>query len=159
MINAVGNNCLKIVRVEVDDERDTAKTTAKIQVWDKAWNFRKIIVDSGGFGCGITDELIRRMGRKILGIDNAKRTIDKDERKGKVRKEDLYSHAVVLMEKEPPRIDIIDNLKLLRSLRSMTFEYTADKNLRIFGKYSHLAEAFVRACWCLKEKGMKLYCC
>ena len=58
---------------------------------------------------------------------------------------------------ERGEIDIIDNLKLLGSLKGMTFEYTAGKNLRIYGKNSHLAEAFVRACWCVKEKGLDIY--
>ena len=64
---------------------------------------------------------------------------------------------MMMMEAEPPKIDIINDLKLLRSLRSMTFEYTSEKNLKIYGKYSHLSEAFVRACWAVKEKGLNIF--
>jgi len=149
---------VKIVKAEIDDEKNTARTRAKIERWNDAYNFRKIFVDSGGFGCGVTNELIERLGRRVIGLDNAKKTIDKTtDRKGKIFKEDLYSNALVLMEKEPAQIDIIDELKLLKSLRSMTFEYTGDRNLKIYGKYSHLAEAFVRACWCVKEKGLNIF--
>jgi len=58
---------------------------------------------------------------------------------------------------ERDHIDIISDLDLLRSLKSMTFEYTTNANLRIYGKYSHLSEAFVRACWCVKAKNLKLF--
>ena len=41
--------------------------------------------------------------------------------------------------------------------KCMTFEYTADKNIKIYGNYSHISEAFVRACWATKAKGLKLF--
>jgi len=67
----------------------------------------------------------------------------------------LYSNALMLME--AGMIDIIHDSKLLRSLRSVTFEYTENKRVKIYGAYTHLAEAMVRACWCIKEKGLNLY--
>jgi len=35
---------------------------------------------------------------------------------------------------------------------------TGSNNIRIFGSYSHLSEALVRACWCVKDRGLDLYC-
>jgi len=43
------------------------------------------------------------------------------------------------------------------SLESIQFDYSDEKNLRIFGKYSHITEALIRAAWCIKEKGLKLF--
>lgn len=148
---------VRIVTAEEDDEKNTAITRAKLELMDEAYNFKRMFLDSGGFGCGVVDELKERLGRKVIGLDNAKKSLDKEGRTGKIFKEDLYSNARVLMEKNPPEIDIINNHGLLKSLRAITFEHTADKNLKIFGKGSHLAEAFVRACWAVKSKGLNLY--
>ena len=151
------NSRLKIVMPEVDDEPNTSKINYKIAHKDSSYNFVKLFVDSGGFGCGPTNELRKLLGRKVIGLDNSKKSIDKEGRTGKILKEDLYSNAKSMMERGD--VDIVDDLKLLRSLKSMTFEYTADKRLKIYGKYSHLAEAFVRACWAVNEKGLDLYVC
>ena len=58
---------------------------------------------------------------------------------------------------ETKKIELVSDMKLLKSLKSITFEYSGDKNLKIFGLYSHLAEAMVRACWCIKERGLALF--
>ncbi len=146
---------LKIIEPTTDDEPDTHKTNCKIVFIDSKFKFRKLFVDSGGFGCGPTDELTNLLGRRVVGLDNSKKTIDKEGRKGKIFKEDLYSNAKSMMERG--EIDIINSTKLLSSLRSMTFEYSEDRNIKIKGKKSHLAEAFVRACWAVKEKGLNIY--
>jgi hypothetical protein len=124
---------------------------------DDNYHFARIFIDDQGIGAGVTDILLQKLGSRVVGLNNAKKTLDKEGKIGKIFKEDLYSNAACLMEAEPPKIDIISNLKLLKSLKSVTFEYTTDKNLRIYGKYTHLAEAFVRACWAMKMKGLKLY--
>lgn len=151
-----GDKHLRIVEPETDDEPNTSVTNQKIVAKDLKFKFNRIFVDSGGFGCGPTDELIKLLGRKVVGLDNAKKTIDHEgERTTRIFKEDLYSNAKSMMERG--EVEIIDNLKLFGSLKGMTFEYTTDKRLRIYGKNSHLAEAFVRACWALKAKSLKLY--
>lgn len=149
------NNHLKIIEPETDDESNTTITNSKIVSRDKKFKFRRLFVDSGGFGCGPTDELKKLIGRRVVGLDNAKKSIDKEGRKGKILKEDLYSNAKSLMERG--EVEIINNLKLLNSLRSMTFEYNEDRSIKIKGRNSHLAEAFVRVCWAVKEKGLNIY--
>ncbi len=152
------NDDLRIVMVEESDEPNTVKTNKKIVAKDVDFNFRKLFVDSGGFGCGPSDELTEKLGRKVVGLNNAKKSIDKDtERTNKILKEDLYSNAKVLMERG--KILMIDSLPLLNSLKSMTFEYTEDRRIKISGKNSHIAEAFVRVCWAVKEKGLNIYVC
>ena len=155
-------NKIKIVFVETTMRRSLTDTAGRIVALDCIFSFAKIFIDDQGIGAGVTDILLEKLGGRVVGLNNAKKTLDRDPKTGdykigKVFKEDLYSNAACLMEHEPPHIEIISDLKLLKSLKSMTFEYTADKNLKIFGKYSHLAEAFVRACWCTKMKGLRLY--
>lgn len=147
---------LKIVLAETTERKSLTETTGRILEYHKNFNFNMIFIDDAGVGAGVTDILIEKLGRRVLGLNNAKKTMDKDGRKGKIFKEDLYSNAMVMLEKDG-ELELIDNLKLLKSLKSMTFEYTADKNLKIYGKYSHLSEAFVRACWAVKAKSLNLY--
>ncbi len=158
---------LKIVEPKLDDEPNTTIVNRKIVARDAMFKFRKLFVDSGGFGCGPTDELTNLLGRRVVGLNNAKKSVGvsdwkfgmklnvENKIKSKILKEDLYSNARSMMERGD--VEIIDDLMLLRSLKSMTFEYTADKNLKISGRCSHLAEAFVRVCWCVKEKGLNIY--
>ena len=40
---------------------------------------------------------------------------------------------------------------------TVKFEYNEERNIRIYGKNTHLAEAFVRAVWGIKEKSLKLF--
>src|SRR3990167_7650241 len=120
------------------------------------YNFNRILIDDAGIGAGLNDMLIEKLGRKVVGLGNAKKTIDKEGNKSKIFKEDLYSHAAAMLEQDG-KLEIINDLKLLKSLKCMTFNYTAEKNIRIFGKYSHLSEAFVRVCWAEKAKSLKLF--
>lgn len=126
---------------------------------DKMFKFTRIFNDDTGVGGGLTDLLQEELGKsKVVGLNNASKKIRVgiDEKSRGILKEDLYSNALSLMERG--EIEIINNLKLLRSLKSVQFEYTKDRNLRIHGKYTHLAEAFVRACWASQSKGLKLFC-
>lgn len=150
------NKSLKIISAETSERINLARTFNRIIMLDDKYDFNRIFIDDAGLGAGVTDLLIEKLGRKVVGLSNAKKTIDNEGRTGKIFKEDLYSHAVVMMETDG-KIEIINSLKLLRSLKSMTFQYTAEKNIKIFGKYSHLAEAFVRACWAEKAKSLKLF--
>jgi hypothetical protein len=149
---------VKIVAASTTERKSLTDTAGRIMALDAQYNFSRIFIDDQGIGAGVTDILLEKLGRRVIGLNNAKKTLDAaKEQKGKIFKEDLYSNAACLMEAEPAKVEIISDLKLLKSLKSMTFEYTADKNLRIYGKYSHLAEAFVRACWCTKSRGLRLY--
>ena len=147
---------LKIIRVETTERKSLVDTRDKILFLESKYNFNRILIDDAGLGAGLNDMLVEKLGRKVLGLGNAKRTVDAEGTKSKIFKEDLYSNAAAMMEQDG-KIEIINSLMLLKSLRSMTFEYTAEKNLKIFGKYSHLSEAFVRVCWAEKAKSLKLF--
>ncbi len=146
---------VKIVKTITSDRKSLTDTAGRVLSLDENYHFRKIFTDDTGVGAGVTDMLIEKLGKnKVFGINNATRNTEFDKKRG-IMKEDLYSNAIKLMEEK--KIEIINNLKLLKSLKSVTFSYTLDKRLSIHGKYDHLAEAFVRACWCTKAKGLKLF--
>ncbi len=152
------NHMLRAVMCLTTDRISTTDTVGRTGILDDEWKFRLIITDSGGLGGAVTDQLMEKLGkRRVIGIDNAKKGIivEGEEKRVKILKEDLYSFTLKMME--TGKLELINNLKLLKSLKSITFEYTADKHIRIFGSYSHLAEALVRACWGIKEKGLNIY--
>lgn len=149
------NRSLKIVKCITTARVSLTDTVGRIMALDKKWDFNRILTDDAGIGAGVTDMLLEKLGKgKVIGINNSKKTIQDDRKKG-ILKEDLYSHSLALMEQR--KLDIISDLKLQRSLKSMTFQYSSEANLKIFGKYSHLSEAMVRACWGLKAKHLKLF--
>lgn len=127
-------------------------------ILDNEFKYKRIFNDDTGVGGGLTDLLQEELGKsKVIGLNNASRRYQDEhqEKKKGILKEDLYSNALSMMERG--NVEIINNLKLLRSLKSVQFEYTTDRNLRIHGKYTHLAEAFVRCCWAWQSKGLKLF--
>jgi len=162
VISELKGTQLKVVRCVTTNRISTTDTIGRIGELEKEWNFKKIFVDDGGVGGSVTDVLIEKHGRKVLGINNASKRIEvqgEDKKRG-ILKEDLYSNALMLME--TGRIELISDLHLLKSLKGITFQYGSlnekhSRNIKIFGDYSHLAEALVRACWCIKERGLNLY--
>lgn len=154
-------NKLKIVKCITTDRVSTTDTIGRVEVYDREYRFNKIFVDDSGVGGAVTDVLIDRLGRKVMGLNNASKRfeIQGEEKKRGILKEDLYSNALMLLE--TGKLELIADLDLLRSLKSVVFKYGESthgaRNVKIYGAYTHLAEGMVRACWCLKEKGLELF--
>ena len=151
---------LKIVKVFTTSRISTTDTIGRIEEIDKKFNFNKIFIDDAGIGGSVTDILLDKLGRKVMGLNNASKRVEVqgEEKKQGIFKEDLYSNALMLME--TGHLELINNLGLLKSLKSITYEYGEMKfsrKIKIFGDYSHITEAMVRACWCLKERGLDIY--
>lgn len=163
IVELLGTN-IKVVKVIIaphDVENPTVDIIGRIEELDSVWHFKKIFVDSGGLGGPIMDILHSRLGkRRIMGLDNATKKIQEqgEEKRRGILKEDLYTNCLLLME--TGKLEMISNMSLLRSLKSITYEYGTNRlsrTIKITGKYSHLTEALVRACWCIKERGLSLY--
>lgn len=154
---------LKVVKCFTTDRVSTVDTVSRIQIIDKAFNFKKIFIDDAGVGGGVTDILLDRIGRRVVGLNNASKRVQVqgEEKKRGILKEDLYSSVLMLLE--TGRLELISDLGLLRSLKSITYQYgelkSSNSSVKIFGDYAHLAEALVRACWCVKDRGLDLYIC
>ena len=150
---------IKCVKVAVTDMTSTVDTAGRAEVYDNAWDFARIGVDDSGVGGGVTDMLQTRLGkRRVLALNNASKRIQiqGEEKKRGIFKEDLYSNLLNLMEQG--QIEFINSPDLMRSLRSIVYEYTEGGKVRIYGKYSHITEGLTRAVWCAtKEKGLSLY--
>lgn len=158
VIGELHKNFMKIIKVITTQRKGIDDTIGRIKALDEKWHFRKLLIDDGGVGGAVYDLLAAEFGNRVLGLNNASRRVDNDGKRRGILKQDLYSHAISMMESENPiKIELVNNLKMFRSLKSMTFEYTQDANVKIYGNYSHIAEAFVRCCWATKAKGLKLF--
>jgi hypothetical protein len=153
------SDSLKIVKCFTTERVSTTDSIGRILELDRTFDFGRIFIDDAGLGGAVTDILEEKLGRKVVGLNNASKRLEiqGEEKKKGILKEDLYSNALVLLENK--KLELISDPALLRSLKSVTFEYTADhqNRVKIWGDYTHLAEGLVRACWCVKERGLNLY--
>lgn len=135
------------------------ETVNEVISLERNWNFRKIYVDDGGLGVGVFDYLFENEAtkRKVVAINNSRRSLDHSDtpQRKKLMKEDLYNNLLGLMERG--EIELLDDPEVFQSLRSIQFEYNDEGRLRIFGRYTHIAEGLIRACWCVRDKYLNLW--
>jgi len=125
---------------------------------DKKFNYKKIYIDSGGLGTGVTSVLLEdfQTKRKVVEINNSTRSIDREGVRHKtLMKEDLYNNLLRLMESG--KIHFYNDPEVMLSLKSVQYEYTDDGRLKLHGQNTHLCEAFVRAAWCMQDKTRGLW--
>lgn len=145
---------ITIPYAEETKQQSIDKTFEKIVEMDEKKDYRRIILDEGGVGGGLVDFLTAKLKSKIIGINNASRSINNETGRKKLIKEDLYSNAIMLMRLG--RIKMKRNQELYNSLASVQFSDDGE-NLKIFGRNTHLAEAFVRAVWETKNLNIFVY--
>ena len=152
-----GMEKIRQIGMDITTKTMLTETIELIKANDSVIHYRKIYIDDGGIGAGVYDVLLRddQTKRRVVAINNSSRPLDRDEkRKKKILKEDLYSNLLRLMESR--KIELFDDTNLILSLKSIQYEYT-EGNIKIFGKYSHIAEALVRAAWCVQDKHLNIW--
>ena len=142
------------------NERVSAvETVNMIKKLNHTWDFSKIYLDDAGIGTPILDFCKKEdeLKRKTEGINNASRSVLHGSNKSKrILKEDLYFTTKLLMEQG--RLKILPDEALLRSLYSIQYETDTDtQRVKIHGKYSHITEALIRACWFVHTKGLSIF--
>ncbi len=149
-----------IVHVEsiVTNSVPIPESTRRIIKLNKQYDFNKEYIDSGGMGITVCD-LLREDDdnkRKVVEINNASRPYDKDDRRKKIIKEDLYYNLKKLMERN--EIKLLDDDEVKASLKSINGEWNPETGrLKIWGNNSHIAEGLIRAAWCAKDKTLNIY--
>lgn len=127
---------------------------------DNEKGYNRIFIDSGGLGGSILDVLQETISRRrVIGLDNSQRRFQEEgeEKKIGILKEDLYMNAKILMEQG--KINIVNHPLLIEGLKMVSFKFSHETGkVRITGagRGSHIVEAFVRACWCVKNQGLNL---
>jgi len=151
------NDKLSMIDMYCTTENKITDTYRDIIKFDKQYDYSKIYIDDGGLGVGVFDMLMEddNTRYKTIPINNSARPLDKDKtRKKKILKEDLYTNLLRLMEQD--KIRLFNDSNIMLSLKSIQYEYTDDKRLKIWGRYSHICEALIRAAWCMKGKSLNL---
>ena len=155
------NRTDKLIHVEnlVRHNDRTTTTTKEILELNQQYNFREILIDDGGLGVGVFDQLLEedQTKRKTIAINNASRPLSYDKtRRKKILKEDLYNNLLRLMELG--RLALLDDENIFMSLRSVQYVYD-DGVFKIFGKNTHITEGLIRAAWGAKGKHLNLFVC
>jgi hypothetical protein len=151
----IKNKKIHVDRMETTERKGINETFEKIEYLNTLFSYNKIVIDDAGVGGGLADFLIQKYKDKIICSNNASRETNSDGTKKKtLLKQDMYSNAIIQMEQG--NVEILENDELYASLAGVQFEYEGD-SLKIHGRHSHLAEAFVRSLWGCKQKGLKLF--
>lgn len=157
-LNRKKKDFLKMVDMKIMTEHLLTDLVREIKQSDAIWHYKRIYIDDGGMGVGIFDPLLEdeQTKRKVEAINNARRSLDVEERpqRKKLMKEDLYNNLLSLMEKG--KIALFNEPEIFLSLKSIQMEYTEGR-LKIFGTYTHIAEALIRAAWCMKDKHLNIW--
>ncbi|MCR4342700.1 MAG: hypothetical protein NUV40_02200, partial [Patescibacteria group bacterium] len=153
---ALINKKMFMVDLEVTKNQLLTDTTRQILHADRIYNYKKIYIDDGGLGVGVFDPLLEhsQTKKKVVPINNSSRALDREDRKKKLLKEDLYNNLLNLMEQG--RCFFFDEEDIFHSLRSIQAEYVGDR-LRLFGNYSHITEAIIRSAWGIKDKSLNIF--
>jgi len=147
------------IDMTIPEAQKLTDTVRLILQKDREINHKKIYIDTTGMGWGVFDPLLEneQTKRKVVAIENAKKSMEKlkgkDQRK-KTMKEDLYTNLLNLMENK--KIQLNDDPRIKQSLRSIQYDYS-EGGLKIYGNYSHIAEALIRAAFCTKDKTLNIY--
>lgn len=157
IIDRSNKKLLLHIKNEITSKTLTTDTTRKIVDLDKKYHFKQIFLDSGGVGAGVLDQLLEidSIKRRVIGINNAQRSIDNQGSTRKIIKEDLYDNLLKLME--TGMIKILDDDEVKASLKGIQFEYSDTGRMIINGKDDHIVEGLVRAAWCSKDKSLNIF--
>jgi hypothetical protein len=154
-VKRLDHDYIEQIHLEITEKTYLTETVERIKRLNNIYSYKRIYIDDGGMGVGVFDPLLKEK-YKVEAINNSARSIDRDNRrKKKLMKEDLYNNLLRLMEQK--KICLAKSDEVMLSLKSIQYEYTAEKGIRIFGNYSHITEALVRAAWCVKDKSLNIY--
>ena len=150
---------LSMIDLEITEKTRLTDTTRLILSKDQKFSYRTIYIDDGGVGSGVFDPLLEheQTRRKVVAINNAARSLEHGDegRSKRILKEDLYNNLLNLMERN--NISLFDTPEVYQSLKCIQYEYTDIGKIKIFGNYSHITEALVRAAWCMKDKSLNIW--
>jgi len=145
-----------------NNERLTA--TARLVIHkDKQINHDKIYLDDGGLGVGLFDPLFEddQTKRKVIGLNNSSRGIERVVNKGKIKitNKALLGTDMAINFKllaENGKIALFNDPRIRQSLRSMQMDYS-EGTLSIYGNFAHIFESLKRAVWHIKTKHLNPY--
>lgn len=142
---------------ETTEKTRITEVIQKIKDIDVEFKPKKHGIDGGGIGVGVVDVLFDdySIRNRIVDLNNAKRVVDSDERKGKLLKEAMYMYMLVLGEKG--KLKLFNNDEVRASLRCIQGEKKEGGGTIISGRWAHIVEGLIRAVYPTKNKSLKLW--
>jgi len=154
---------LRQIDFEIPEPQTLTDTARLIIHKDKSIKHKKIYMDDGGLGVGVFHILYEdpQTKRKVIGLNNASREIERtiNHGKTKIRKKTLLGVDMAINFKilaEKGKIQLFDLPEIRHSLRSIQYD-NSEGVLRIYGNYDHIFEALKRAAHCMKDKTLNIY--
>jgi len=144
---------VKQISQKITTKTKTTETENEIIDLNVMYNYRKIGIDDAGIGTGVFDHLLEHdtLKHKVVGLNNARMLIDKENHTKKLYKEAMYYNLLAMGERGDIKLFNDDATKA--SLRCIQIEKTG----KISGRYSHVTEALIRAAWLAKAKPLNLW--
>lgn len=153
----------------ITTKRRITETRDRIVELDKIYNFRKILIDAGtgGLGVSVLDICleVESIRRKMVAVNNVGRPIEwksedpENSKQTQLFKNDLYDN--LRAQGEMGVIELLDDDSVIASLRSVQYEYIQKEGqetiLRIWGEYTHVVEGIIRAAWANQFKDVELF--
>jgi len=135
-------------------ELRTTDTTDQIVILNKQYYFNGIGVDDGGAGVGVLDQLLieDETKRKVIGLNNASRIVDRYGNKKRLLKEDMYHNLKTRMERR--EVHFLKDESQINSLKSLQWDSESDK---VFGSNKHISEGIIRALQLIKTKKLSAF--
>ena len=138
-------------------EQLTTKTERDLIELNQLWTPRAIGIDAGAgsLGVGIYDRLMETKGirYKVVAMNNRTISMDREGKKlQRIFKEDMYDNLLSMLEKDELKLLNDPDVKL--SLKSVQWEFIevgSVSKVRIFGKFTHIAEGLTRSAWLAKK--------
>jgi len=143
VISEINKDRIKIPHWETMEKTRLRDLVNKTRELDNLFHWKKNFVDNNGCGIGLNNILEDEFGSKrIRGLNGATKGKDK-----KILKEDLYSNALRLFELR--KLDLPNDEVFINALKKVYI------NKEGIIKGNDIADAFIRACWAIKEKSLK----
>lgn len=152
-----GKNCFVSYVDRDDNEKKAWEIIKKMLRLTIRFNPRKFGIDSGGMGGPILDYSLRhnKLKRKVIGLNNASKTVDNEGKKKILLKNEMYWNLKIMMEQG--LLKFKEDEELIRSLESIQIEINKEtKKEIIWGTNSHITEGLIRAAWLVKSKGLNI---
>lgn len=158
-IDNENDKCYVSLIDEDDEEKEAWEIIKKMErlLYEHLYPRKGMGIDSGGIGGPILSYALKhnKLKSRVVGLNNSSKDINDEGKSKALLKNDMYWWCKLMMEQG--LLKFPENDLLRRSLTSVQKEIVKDtKNEIIFGKYTHLAEALIRACWVTKSKGLNI---
>lgn len=156
-----GTNKSDIIQVDsiIKTEIPTNKTEDIIKNLSQSYESfgrKSIGIDSAGVGGGVYDHLLldSNLKRKVVSIENATKSLDRNGKTKKILKEDLYNNLKGLMQRG--EIQLLDDEELKLSLSNIQCEQNESGRNIFWGVKDHIVEGIVRGAWLAKAQSLSI---